>query len=631
MSSLTMENREVVYQDLNIEVVKQGEFLELRYKTPHVLRIKADDRQAIDDEVIRMLRMRSTEGQKYFVQKEVGKIIGVSRQMINRRWQVYKEDGLPALLSGEWEKSKITPELLDRLAEIVVENPFLFGKEIKERLQAEGICAEISDPTLHSALKQMDGRKLIMLMREKATKIVPEAFMSAGYMIKRLFGIIDDLITKVPKEAKDEAAKQGLGYLRSYFRQSTRHSSGATESDKYSPRKKLKRDKNRKIGFLKYLVAGIVGVDECPDCHSSQIKFHSSRERRYTDICGEKKQSNSIAYRCWNRECRTKYFTRPPDGVELYARVHRDVKKMVLRWSFHLRGTLSRIRDELAEHGIEVALTTVLRWIKKAGEECVSLLSLFRQEDWEQSLCIDEKWIKIRNRWCYVFTAVGAEVTDLLAVELFFRKDKEAMKTFLYQLKALGFRPESITTDLLMGYESVVKEVFPDCLYLQCVIHAGRDAKRIVKTALPADENEEWKERLIKRIRTLFKARNIKQVKKRYFKIMKLREQAPNLVSGVFDMLEKYYPKLCLSVLHKDFPPTTNPVERAIGEFEERYQLTKGFTSFYYAQFFIKAYQVYYRLRKISFGRFKGKSRLQLKGNPAGKLSFADFLTPTFS
>ncbi|MBW8035939.1 MAG: hypothetical protein FVQ79_09985 [Planctomycetes bacterium] len=188
-----MEDREVVYQDGNIEVVKQDEYLELNYKTPHLIRIKVGDRQAMDDEVIRMLKMRNPEGQKYFVQKEVGKIIGLSRQMINRRWQVYRQEGLLALLAGEWEKSRITPALLDRLAEIVVENPFLFEHEIKERLREENICTEVSDATLYSALKQMDGRKLIMLMREKASKSVPEAFMEAGYIIERLFGIIDDL------------------------------------------------------------------------------------------------------------------------------------------------------------------------------------------------------------------------------------------------------------------------------------------------------------------------------------------------------------------------------------------------------------------------------------------------------
>jgi len=140
-----------------------------------------------------------------------------------------------------------------------------------------------------------------------------------------------------------------------------------------------------------------------------------------------------------------------------------------------------------------------------------------------------------------------------------------------------------ITTDLLMGYGSIVKEVFPDCIFQQCVLHAGRDAARIVRLSLPAKKDEVWKKKLNKRIRTLFKSKRIRQVKKRYFKIMRLKEQAPKSVSGVFDMLKRYYPRLCLSVLDKDIPKTTNSVERAIGEFEERYQLTKGFTSFNYA------------------------------------------------
>ncbi len=161
-----------IYRDEKVEVFREGEDLVLEFTQPHVLRIPKQDRQAIDDEVIRMLRMRTEEGRKYFTQQEVGKIIGVSRQMINRRWQVYRKEGLVSLLSGEWEKSKITSQLLNRLAEIVVENPFLVLHEIKELLQEEGVCEEISDPSLYSALRQMDGRKLIRLMREKAGKSV---------------------------------------------------------------------------------------------------------------------------------------------------------------------------------------------------------------------------------------------------------------------------------------------------------------------------------------------------------------------------------------------------------------------------------------------------------------------------
>ncbi|GAI74404.1 unnamed protein product, partial [marine sediment metagenome] len=247
-----MEDREVVYRDVNIEVVKRDEYLELNYKTPHLIRIKAGDGQAIDDEVIRMLRMRTRDGRRYFLQKEVGKIIGVSRQMINRRWQVYRQEGLLALLTGEWEKSKIIPALLDRMAEIVVENPFLFIHQVKERLQQEGVCGEITDATLHSALKQMNGRKVVMLMRKKAREGIPQAFMEPRYLIARLFKIIDYLLSFVQTEIENKVVQQNYyEYLKARFRSGMMHRAGPTEKDKYQQRKKLERDRKRNVGFLR--------------------------------------------------------------------------------------------------------------------------------------------------------------------------------------------------------------------------------------------------------------------------------------------------------------------------------------------------------------------------------------------
>jgi len=193
--------------------------------------------------------------------------------------------------------------------------------------------------------------------------------------------------------------------------------------------------------------------------------------------------------------------------------------------------------------------STVARWIKKAGEECVDAFSLFEQEDWEQPLCIDEKWVKVRKKWCYAFTAVGTKVADLFAFDLFYQKEKEAFRTFLLYLKLLGFRPKIITTDLLIAYENVIKEVFPDCYHHQCVLHAERDAKRLVRVALgDIEKHKEWEEKLVRRIRTLLNSRKEKQLKKRYFRLLQLKKQAPKQVSSVFDMLEKYYPKLLQAV-----------------------------------------------------------------------------------
>ncbi len=61
---------------------------------------------------------------------------------------------------------------------------------------------------------------------------------------------------------------------------------------------------SRKIWFLKYLLSGIRGIQECPDCHSRKIKFFFKRERGYKDEKGEKIQCYSRVYQCLNRQCR---------------------------------------------------------------------------------------------------------------------------------------------------------------------------------------------------------------------------------------------------------------------------------------------------------------------------------------
>jgi len=83
-----MTGKQRIYRDEKVEAFREEEDLVLQFSQPYELRIPCTDRQAIDVEVIRMIKMRTLGGRKSFIQEEVGKIIGVSRQMINRRWQV---------------------------------------------------------------------------------------------------------------------------------------------------------------------------------------------------------------------------------------------------------------------------------------------------------------------------------------------------------------------------------------------------------------------------------------------------------------------------------------------------------------------------------------------------------------
>ena len=196
--------QQTVYEDNRIEVVREKDNLVLNYKQSHSVTIPAEDKSEIDSEVVRMIKMRDAEGKKYLTQEQIGKIIGVSRQMVNRRWQVYKTEGLVSLLSGNWEKSKITNAFLDRLAEIGVENPFLSASEIKDILRDEGLCDEVSESTVYNAQRQMNGRRIIELMRKKVVKNIAQSFIESEDLLNKLFSVIKGLSIRIEQDEEED-------------------------------------------------------------------------------------------------------------------------------------------------------------------------------------------------------------------------------------------------------------------------------------------------------------------------------------------------------------------------------------------------------------------------------------------
>ena len=195
--------QECVYKDEKIEVLRRGKRLVVTYKVPHTITINSENKCDIDNEVVRMIKSRTDDGKKYLTQEQIGKIIGVSRQMVNRRWQVYKTEGLLSLLSGNWEKSKITSAFLDRLAEISVENPFLSASEIRDILMGEGLCEEVSEATIYNAQRQMNGRRLIELMRKKVVKNIAQSFIESEDLLYKLFEVIEGLSTQIQRDEEE--------------------------------------------------------------------------------------------------------------------------------------------------------------------------------------------------------------------------------------------------------------------------------------------------------------------------------------------------------------------------------------------------------------------------------------------
>ena len=96
-------------------------------------------------------------------------------------------------------------------------------------------------------------------------------------------------------------------------------------------------------------------------------------------------------------------------------------------------------------------------------------------------------------------------------------------------------------------------------------------------------------------------------------------------------LLERYMPKFIYSLEHPEIPKTSNGAERVIKELALKYQNMLGYSSFYVAQFMLKVFVIYYRMKKFSSGRFKGKSPVEVKELSLKKLKWTDILFAHFS
>jgi transposase-like protein len=129
-------------------------------------------------------------------------------------------------------------------------------------------------------------------------------------------------------------------------------------------------------------------------------------------------------------ECRT---TKPIARGPIYGRraFDSDIIELCVRWYITYRLSYRDLLEMMAERGIEVAHTTMLRWVMRYDPELEKRWSRFSRAvgtSWR----VDETYNSIRAKWHYFYRAVdkqGKTVDFLLrrdrgiaAAKAFFRK-----------------------------------------------------------------------------------------------------------------------------------------------------------------------------------------------------------------
>jgi len=383
----------------------------------------------------------------------------------------------------------------------------------------------------------------------------------------------------------------------------------------------------------------------CTYCDSDQIAPKSKKPRLKTilDEFGQKHVISVLRSYCKNPACPYQTFTHLPAGVLPHSAYPVQVRLLAVEVYVELLSTYRR-----SARMFTVKAATLYHWVASVSPAALCLAAYLGVVRTSGVVGLDDKWVLVcspsavrphgtrpRAVWRYVYMAVDAYSSDLLAIQIYPEHSDESVRLFLLELKAKGIRPRVVVSDLDPAYGRMLPQIFPQAVHHECIFHAVQNARNQMTKVYGRNYRELRPDTipLHEAITELFHAQTQKTVRKRYAELMAMRStyvaKTPE-IACVFDSLERHFPKLVNAIESPDIPRTNNATELVIRRFDQHYQSMCGLDSFESAQMYLRLFELVYRLTPFmddNPGAKAGKCPLELAGYDLKALPIADFFT----
>ena len=181
----------------------------------------------------------------------------------------------------------------------------------------------------------------------------------------------------------------------------------------------------------------------CPRCGSSQTTSHRRR--------------TALGYRTFAcRACRRVFNERtgtPFDDLQYPT----DVRLLAVLWRLRYKLSFRDVAETLLQGGFEVTHETVREWELRFAPLLTDQLRAKRRGRAGASWYLDETYVKVAGRWCYLYRAIDRD-GSLIDSMLSERRDKHAARRFLRRLVAVAERkPRRVTTDMRPAYRRAIR------------------------------------------------------------------------------------------------------------------------------------------------------------------------------
>ena len=181
----------------------------------------------------------------------------------------------------------------------------------------------------------------------------------------------------------------------------------------------------------------------CPRCSSTA----TTRRKRRTAL-------GYPRFSC--RSCRRRFNARtgtPFNDLQYPT----DIVLLAVLWRLRYKLSFRDVAELLLDRGYEVTHETIRSWEFRFAPLLAHQLRAKRRGRAGVSWYIDETYMKVAGRWCYLYRAIDRD-GDLLDSMLSEHRDKHAARRFLRRLvEVAGTKPQRVTTDAHPAYHRAIR------------------------------------------------------------------------------------------------------------------------------------------------------------------------------
>src|ERR1019366_7780644 len=178
-------------------------------------------------------------------------------------------------------------------------------------------------------------------------------------------------------------------------------------------------------------------------------------------VCGSGANGRSGAYSPQTRLWRKRTRMLSMDDLFKVRHFDREIIILCVRWYLRFKLSFRDLVEMMAERGISLSHTTIMRWIARYVPEF--------EKRWNRFACrvgtswrVNETDVKIKGRWTYLYRAVdkqGKTVDFLLRA----KRDVAAAKAFFRRaFKSQGRLPRAITLDGYQASHRAAREILDE-------------------------------------------------------------------------------------------------------------------------------------------------------------------------